>query len=34
MPEALVPDAVAEVTCPDLPGEWLMVYLNPRLRRE
>ena len=33
-PEALVPDAVAEVTGPDFPGERLMVCLNPRLRRE
>ena len=34
MPEALVPDAVAEVTGPDFPGERLMVCLNPRLRQE
>ena len=33
-PEAPGPDAVAEVTGPDLPGERLMVCLNPRLRRE
>ena len=33
-PEALVPDAVAEVTGPDFPGERLMVCLNPRLRLE
>ena len=33
-PEALVPDAVAEVTGPDFPGERLMVCMNPRLRRE
>ncbi|MCY3649714.1 MAG: IS1634 family transposase [Acidimicrobiaceae bacterium] len=33
-PEALVPDAVAEVTGPDFPGERLMVCLNPRLRQE
>ena len=33
-PEALVPDAVAEVTGPDFPGERLMVCLNPRLREE
>ena len=34
VPEALVPDAVAEVTSPDFPGERLMVCLNPRLRQE
>ena len=34
MSEALVPDAVAEVTGPDFPGERLMVCLNPRLREE
>ncbi len=33
-PEALVPDAVAEVTGPDFPGERPMVCMNPRLRRE
>ena len=33
-PEALVPDAVAEITGPDFPGERLMVCLNPRLRNE
>ena len=33
-PEALVPDAVAEITGPDFPGERLMVCLNPRLRQE
>ena len=33
-PEALVPDAVAEITGPDFPGERLMVCLNPRLREE
>ncbi len=33
-PEALVPDAVAEVTGPDFPGERLTVCLNPRLREE
>ncbi len=32
--EALVPDAVAEITGPDFPGERLMVCLNPRLREE
>ena len=30
-PNALVPDAVAEITSPDFPGERLMVCLNPRL---
>ena len=34
VPEALVPDAVAEVTGPDFPGERLVVCLNPRLRQE
>ena len=34
VPEALVPDAVAEVTGPDFPGERLVVCLNPRLREE
>ncbi len=34
VPEALVPDAVAEITGPDFPGERLMVCLNPRLREE
>ncbi len=34
VPEALVPDAVAEVTGPDFPGERLMVCMNPRLRQE
>ncbi|MCE2518400.1 MAG: transposase [Alphaproteobacteria bacterium] len=33
-PEALVADAVAEITSPDFPGERLMVCLNPRLREE
>ena len=33
-PEALMPDAVAEITGPDFPGERLMVCLNPRLREE
>ena len=33
-PEALVPDAVAEIVSPDFPGERLMVCLNPRLRAE
>ena len=33
-PEALVPDAVAQITGPDFPGERLMVCLNPRLREE
>ena len=31
-PEALVADAVAEITGPEFPGERLMVCLNPRLR--
>ncbi len=34
LPEALVPDAVAETAGPDFPGERLMVCLNPRLREE
>ncbi len=34
VPEALVPDAVAEIASPDFPGERLMVCLNPRLREE
>ena len=34
VPEALAPDAVAEVTSPDFAGERLMVCLNPRLRQE
>ena len=33
-PKELVPDAVAEITSPDFPGERLMVCLNPRLRKE
>ncbi len=33
-PKVLVPDAVAEITSPDFPGERLMVCLNPRLREE
>ena len=33
-PEALVPDAVAEFTSPDFPGESMMVGLNPSLRKE
>ncbi len=33
-PEALVPNAVVEVTGPDFLGERLMVCLNPRLRQE
>ena len=32
--EALVDDAVAEISSPDFPGERLMVCLNPRLREE
>ncbi len=32
VPEALVPDAVAEVTCPDFPGERLVACPSPRLR--
>ena len=31
---SLLPDAVAEITSPDFPGERLMVCLNPRLRAE
>ncbi len=31
---ALVPDAVAEISSPDFPGERLMVCLNPHLRAE
>ena len=31
-PDALVADAVAEISGPDFPGERLMVCLNPRLR--
>ena len=34
VPEALVPNAVAETAGPDFPGERLMVCLNPRLREE
>ena len=34
VPEALAPDAVAEITGPEFPGERLMVCLNPRLREE
>ncbi|MCY4328065.1 MAG: transposase [Rhodobacteraceae bacterium] len=34
VPEALIDDAVAEITSPDFPGERLMVCLNPRLRDE
>ena len=33
-PEVLIPDAVAEITSLDLPGERLLVCLNPRLREE
>ena len=33
-PGELIPDAVAEITSPDFPGERLMVCLNPRLRDE
>ena len=33
-PDALVPDAVAEITSPDFPRERLMVCLNPRLCEE
>ena len=33
-PGELLPDAVAEVTSPDFPGERLLVCLNPRLREE
>ena len=32
--DSLVPDAVAEITSPDFPGERLLLCLNPRLRRE
>ena len=31
---SLVPDAVAEITSPDFPGERLLLCLNPRLRAE
>ncbi len=34
VPEALLADAVAEISSPDFPGERLMVCLNPRLRAE
>ncbi len=33
-PDSLVPDAVAEITSPDFPGERLPVCLKPRLRQE
>ena len=33
-PQALVPEAVAEITGPDFPGERFMVCLNPRLGAE
>ena len=33
-PDQLLPDAVAEITSVDFPGERLMVCLNPRLRDE
>ena len=33
-PGELVPDAVAEITGPDFPGERLLVCLNPRLSEE
>ena len=33
-PDTPVPDAVAEISSPDFPGERLMVCLNPRLREE
>ena len=33
-PDQLLPDAVAENARPDLPGERLLVCLNPRLREE
>ena len=33
-PEALQPDAVAEIFSPDFPGERLVVCLNPRLLKE
>ena len=32
--DSLVPDAVAEITSPDFPGERLLLCLNPRLRAE
>ena len=34
VPEELVPDAVAEIVSPDLPGERLMACFNPRLQEE
>ena len=34
VPEALVPDAVAEIASPDFPGERLMVCMNPGPRAE
>ena len=33
-PEDLIPDAVAEISSPEYPGERLLVCLNPRLREE
>ncbi len=33
-PDQLIPDAVAEITSVDFPGERLMVCLNPRLQNE
>ena len=33
-PKELIPDAVAEISSPDFPGERLMVCLNPRLREK
>ena len=33
-PEALPPDAVAEIASPDFPGERLLACLDPRLREE
>ena len=33
-PDRLLPDAVAEIACPDFPDERLLVRLNPRLREE
>ena len=33
-PRELQPDAVAEITSPDFPGERLLVCFNPRLREE
>ena len=33
-PDELVPDAVAQIVCPEFPGERLLVCLNPRLREE